>query len=322
MVHSRLLLLPALMIGALAVGAPGCASGPKNTGFDNGDGGGGESFDEDSGGGTTSSGSSGTTSGAGTSSGSSGTTTTSSGSSGTTSGSTSGTTTSSSGSSGGTTSSGSSSSGAAAACNAPTTLIDGMTGMNGAISANCGRVGFWYTYDDGTSGGTLTPAPMMPFPYTMITGTPPTTTTMAAMMSGMGFTTYGAGMGFDLNDPGGTATKAPYNASMYSGITFWVMGSASGTGMVRFNVPDKYTDPSGGICSGSAANQCNDHHGHVLTLTSTWTQVTYTWAELTQQGYGYVEANIDTSALVGIQFQVGNPTGTFQVWVTDVAFTM
>jgi hypothetical protein len=137
----------------------------------------------------------------------------------------------------------------------------------------------------------------------------------------MGFTVYGAGMGFDLNNAGGSATKSTYDASKYSGVTFWVMGSESGTGAVRFNVPDKATDPSGGLCSGTGTSQCNDHHGHALTLSTTWTQVNFTWAQLTQQGYGYAEASIDSAHLVGMQFQVGNPTGTFQVWVTDISFT-
>jgi hypothetical protein len=187
-------------------------------------------------------------------------------------------------------------------------------------------MGFWYTYDDGTAGATLTPPAMAAFPYTAIPQPGPAGTgpdggpgTMAAMMSGMGFTSYGAGMGFDLNNAGGTATKGTYNASAYSGVTFWAMGAAGG--VARFNVPDKDTDPSGGVCSGTSTSQCNDHHGHTLTLTTTWQQFTFTWAELTQQGYGYVEANIDTAALVGMQFQVNSPTGTFDVWVTDVAFT-
>jgi len=212
-------------------------------------------------------------------------------------------------------------------CAGAGTLVDDMLGMGGAIIACGGRMGYWYTYDDGTAGATLTPTAGMPFTFTAIpAGTGPAgggpdggPSTMAAMMSGMGFTVYGARMGFDLNSAGGTATKGSYNASAYSGISFWAMGSAGG--VVRFNVPDKDTDPSGGVCSGTGANQCTDDHGHTLTLTTSWQQFSFTWAELTQQGYGYVEANIDTAALVSMKFQVNSPTGTFDVWVTDIAFT-
>jgi len=211
-------------------------------------------------------------------------------------------------------------------CAGAGTLVDDMLGMGGAIIACGGRMGYWYTYDDGTAGATLTPTAGMPFTFTAISGTGPAgggpdggPATMAAMMSGMGFTVYGAGMGFDLNSAGGAAAKGSYNASAYSGISFWAMGSAGG--VVRFNVPDKDTDPSGGVCSGTGANQCTDDHGHTLTLTTSWQQFSFTWAELTQQGYGYVEASIDTAALVSMKFQVNSPTGTFDVWVTDIAFT-
>ncbi|MGO9835288.1 MAG: hypothetical protein ACLP1X_13830 [Polyangiaceae bacterium] len=323
MFPSRLLLLPAFASGALALGVYGCASQPQSPGFNNsGDDAGSSSGDyADSGNG-------GNSSGGGTSSGNSSSSNGGTSSSATSSTSSSGgAPSSSSSSSSGTTSSSSSSGGTTAApCAAPGTLIDDMTGTGGAIITCGGRMGFWYTYDDGTAGATLTPPAMASFPYTAIAQPGPAGTgpdggpgTMAAMMMGMGFTSYGAGMGFDLSNAGGTATKGTYNASAYSGVTFWAMGAAGG--VVRFNVPDKDTDPSGGVCSGTSTSQCNDHHGHTLTLTTTWQQFTFTWAELTQQGYGYAEANIDTAALVGMQFQVNSPTGTFDVWVTDVAFT-
>jgi hypothetical protein len=196
----------------------------------------------------------------------------------------------------------------------------------GAIFSVCGRMGYWYTYADSTAGATLTPAVMMPFKDSMITPPRPRgdagVSTMAAMMSGMGFTVYGAGMGFDLSNPGGGAAKSTYDATKYAytGVTFWAMGSAGGA--VRFNVPDRATDPSGGVCMGSTGtSQCNDHHGHALALTTSWQQFTFTWADLTQQGYGYAEASLDVAHLVGMQFQVGSPTGTFDVWIDDISFT-
>jgi len=319
MFSSRMPLLSAAASGALALGGHGCASGGTATGFnDHSDDAGGStgSYDDASGGGT----SPGTT-GTGSST-SSGTSNGPATAGGTTSGSSSGVASSGS-ASGGTTSSGGADA-AAESCPTPSTPIDTMENGSGAIFSICGRMGYWYTYDDGTSGATLTPVPMTPFKDSAITPPRPLgdggTSTMAAMMSGGGFTSYGAGMGFDLENPGGGAAKGTYNASTYSGVTFWAMGSAGGT--VRFNVPDKATDASGGICMGSTGtSQCNDHHGHALTLTTSWQQVTFTWAQLTQQGFGYAEASLDTAHLVGMQFQVNSPTGTFDVWIDDISFT-
>ncbi len=209
-------------------------------------------------------------------------------------------------------------------CPTPSTLIDDMENGKGAISAICGRTGYWYTYNDMTTGGAQTPEAGMTFTDSAVV--PPRTTgdggasSMAARTTGSGFTAYGAGMGFDLDDPGAGAAKHPYDASSYSGVTFWAMGSAGGS--VRFNVSDKASDPSGGVCMGSTGTaQCNDHHGHALTLTATWQQFTFTWSQLTQQGFGYVEATLDTSHLIGMQFQIGVPTGSFDVWIDDIAFT-
>jgi len=194
----------------------------------------------------------------------------------------------------------------------------------GSIAPICGRTGYWYTYNDMTAGAVQTPAAGKAFTDSAIV--PPRTTedggtsSMAARTTGSGFTAYGAGMGFDLDDPGAGAAKHTYDASSYSGVTFWAMGSAGGS--VRFNVADKATDPSGGICMGSTGtDQCNDHHGHALMLTTTWQEFTFTWAQLTQQGFGYAEATLDTSDLIGMQFQVGAPTGSFDVWIDDIAFT-
>jgi hypothetical protein len=194
----------------------------------------------------------------------------------------------------------------------------------GSIAPICGRTGYWYTYNDMTAGALQTPAAGKAFTDSAIV--PPRTTedggtsSMAARTTGSGFTAYGAGMGFDLDDPGAGAAKRTYDASSYSGVTFWAMGSAGGS--VRFNVADKATDPSGGIFMGSTGpDQCSDHHGHALMLTTTWQEFTFTWAQLTQQGFGYAEATLDTSHLIGMQFQVGVPTGSFDVWIDDIAFT-
>jgi hypothetical protein len=209
-------------------------------------------------------------------------------------------------------------------CPSPSAPIDDMENGMGTIFKICGRIGFWYTYHDSTAGGTLTPMAMATFTDSAVTPARPIgdsgTSAMAARMTGNGFTIYGAGMGFDLQNPGGQSTKGLYDASMYSGVTFWAKGSVSGTGVVRFNVPDKATDPVGGVCSGTGASQCSDDHGHTLTLTSSWQQYSFTWAQLTQQGFGYTEASLDTAHLVGMKFQVGNPTGSFDVWVDDIAF--
>ncbi|HVK64917.1 MAG TPA: hypothetical protein VM694_10595, partial [Polyangium sp.] len=56
-----------------------------------------------------------------------------------------------------------------------------------------------------------------------------------ANTKGSGFTEWGAGFGFDLNNDG--LTKKAFNGSQFAGIQFWAK-IGSGTGAVRFNVGD------------------------------------------------------------------------------------
>ena len=191
-------------------------------------------------------------------------------------------------------------------------MIDDMElGLSG-IGKACGRLGFWYTYNDGTTGATQTPSAGTSFlPETIPGGRG--TSTKAAHTSGSGFTTWGAGMAFDLNNAGGTATKGTYSAAGFSGITFYAKASASLP--LRVNVSTSSTDPVGGICSGA---KCNDHFGSSITLSTAWTAYTLTFKDIKQQGWG-TPATFDATKLVGLQFQVDKGT-TFDFWVDDVAF--
>jgi hypothetical protein len=88
-------------------------------------------------------------------------------------------------------------------------VIDDMEGATGSILTKEGRVGAWYTYNDATAGATETPG--VPFLPSVITP-PRGASTYAARMQGAGFTTWGAGMGLNFNDPGdgaGGSAKAP-----------------------------------------------------------------------------------------------------------------
>jgi len=212
-----------------------------------------------------------------------------------------------------------------------TTLIDDMDHGDNSILKVDGRTGFWYTYNDGTTGGTQTPA-IGSFEPTVITGPglddagasdggADGGVDHAAETAGSGFTNWGAGMGFDLNNQGGNSPKQTYSVSGcgYTGLQFWARVGATSTTAVRLNVPDKNTDPSGGVCA--PASKCNDHFGEALTLSTAWTLVTVHWTDLKQQGWGTPqEPALDTGNLVGVQFQFA-PSATFELWVADISFT-
>lgn len=196
-------------------------------------------------------------------------------------------------------------------------VIDDMEGATGSILAKDGRVGAWYVYNDGTAGATETPG--VPFLPTAISP-PRGTSTYAAKMKGEGFTTWGAGMGLNFNDPGngdGGSAKASYDASKFDGLTFWAKIGAGSTAAVRVNVSTKETDPAGGTCTPVA--KCSDHFGKNINLTAEWVQYTIKFADLTQLGWGQSVPKFNASAVYAAQFQVAKAT-TFDIWVDDIAF--
>jgi hypothetical protein len=195
--------------------------------------------------------------------------------------------------------------------------IDDLEDGDNTIEAIGNRIGYWYTYNDATATGTQTPKPdptgIIPFKPTAGGHSP----LFSAETNGSGFLTWGAGMGFDFNN---TAMKScVYDASAYSGITFWAKGNVSLKAMVKIPATTQSTSDSG-TCT--AAGMCEDHY--TLTplpaLSTTWTQYTITFASaatFAQAGWG-VPVMFDKKNIIAMQFQVG--IAAFDYSIDDIAF--
>jgi hypothetical protein len=190
----------------------------------------------------------------------------------------------------------------------PDNLIDDLEDMDGSINSTGGRDGAWYTYNDGTAAGMQTPLAGATFVPEM----PGDNSMMAAHTTGSGFTTWGAGFGFDLNNTG--TAKMPYDASAHTGIIF----SAKGTPF-RVKVLTTATTPmtDGGTCMGTSA-QCGDNYGMAIPATSGWQQFVVPFASLKQEGWG-IKTPFDATTVLGVQFQVGTKV-TFDIWIDNVGF--
>jgi len=201
-------------------------------------------------------------------------------------------------------------------------LIDDEEQNTGSLDGNGGVVGAWYTYNDGTAAASETPAAGAAFTDTAITaGDDPLapTSLFVAEMKGMGFATWGAGMGFDLNNAGGEAGVAmPYDASKYKAFVFYAK-AGTGTASVRFNVHTLNTDASGTSgCTGTSTSQCNDDFGENLSLTTSWASYTVNFGDLAQQGFGK-KTTWDPNEMLSVHFQVGKNT-TFDIAVDNIYF--
>ncbi|XXX72888.1 hypothetical protein WMF30_35090 [Sorangium sp. So ce134] len=204
-------------------------------------------------------------------------------------------------------------------------LIDDMEDGDGAIEEAGGRVGFWYSYNDGT--GTQTPpiyTEEMPVGFIPEELTPPRgQSTMAMHTFGSGFTEWGAGVGFALNGP--DMALFPYDASAFTGVVFWAkLGDASAATTMRVNVSDELSEPAGGICDESGedeANRCFDHWHSIAHLGTEWAQVMIPFEELTREGSGAqpdAEA-VDVEGIYAIEFRFMQDED-FDVYIDDVGF--
>jgi hypothetical protein len=108
-------------------------------------------------------------------------------------------------------------------------------------------------------------------------------------------------------------------------------GSLTGTNAVRVGVPNPASSDSanGGTCAAPTAMAtpmpyCNGHWGKVINVTSTWTQYTVKWSDLTLDPGSIGGTAFTPSTVIGIHWQV-NGTATapasINVWVDDLAFT-
>ncbi|WP_437964597.1 CIA30 family protein [Sorangium sp. So ce260] len=199
-------------------------------------------------------------------------------------------------------------------------MIDDMEDNDNAILAKGGRVGYWYTFNDGTAGATQDPPPdpegTGETPFTMTALDPARgQSTTAARSWGSGFEGWGIGFGFDLSSVEGA--KAVYDASAYTGITFWAKVGAGSSTAASVLISDASTDAVGGACT----DECDAWQKQLASISEEWQQFTIPFADLKQGGWGTPAATeqIDAAKLYSIQFQVGE-AATFDLYIDDLAF--
>jgi len=190
--------------------------------------------------------------------------------------------------------------------------IDDAEDNNNQILIQKDRKGYWYTFVD-KAGSTLSPPAGTKF--IMSAGGPKESHHAARMLgkvSGNGDPLF-AGMGFSFANP-----KGPYDASAYTGVSFWAKVGAGSIKTVRLKVPDIDTDPDGKRCT-----ECFNDFGADLTLTDKWQKYTIPFATMKQMdGWGSpAPATVDKSKLYGLQWQVSAQGASYDIWVDDVQFT-
>lgn len=188
-------------------------------------------------------------------------------------------------------------------CGDAALIEDGEDG-DAKILVRDGRGGYWFSFVD--SEGSKIEPPSGPFKM----GGPGHGGARAARMRGQmaetGKSIY-AGIGFQLTDPSG-----PYDASKYSGVTFW----AKGPGRVRFEIPDVHTAPAGGVCK-----DCYNDFGVVLVLQEHWQKYTIRFEWMQQRpNWGDPFPALRTDQIFALEWEFGAPGRSFDISIDDIAF--
>jgi endoglucanase len=190
------------------------------------------------------------------------------------------------------------------ACGPDAIIEDGEDGDNRALVRPDGRGGYWFTSVD-PEGSTIEPSGTFKMSSPGHDGSK-FAAHMHGVMASAGPSVY-ASMGFSLADP-----RGPYDASQYAGVSFWAKGPAH----VRFEIPDAYTDPSGGICK-----DCYNDFGVELAFTAEWQRYTIPFEWLAQRGgWGEPRPRLTTKELIALEWQFGSFGREYDVWVDDITF--
>jgi hypothetical protein len=251
----------------------------------------------------------------------------------------------------------------------PTTVIDDMSGTNGTQNAT-GGYWYTYSDRTvpnseppillaGAAGaappGSITPAEGLSFPITD-SGTFPNGCTWGFREAvGGAEATWGAGFGMDFNskppdgtevafnmcdageifnvhdlDSGTVGIVQPYDASQWTGITFWGISFTGKSQSIYMQMDDDRTSPWGGVCNacnstGGTVMPCSDSFRIAETLTATWQQFTVPFASmlLTPQDWSKngVKAPIHSNKLYNLHFQVTvHPAPAFDLGVAMITF--
>lgn len=190
--------------------------------------------------------------------------------------------------------------------------IDRMEDGDGTIDPIEGRGGVWLSWNDET--GKQTPSAKSET-FVMTELVPARGTShFAARSRGEGFTGWGAGIGFELHN------QQPYDLSRYAGITFWARRAPNTSFTLRFGLPDPATTPRGGQCKFyDDYDDCNDHFGADVPLTTEFLRYRFAWSELEQRDFGEPKPDaVDAAHVYAVHFQV-DKYQDFDFTIDDIA---
>jgi len=140
----------------------------------------------------------------------------------------------------------------------------------------------------------------------------------------------------DVNniDSGTVGIVLPYDASAYSGVSFYLKSFGASLAAVVVNIDDDQTSPWGGVCGACVAAatltapfECSDSWQSKVAATSTWTRVKVPFMTMTQDTWnnqGLKAGQIHTKRLYNLHFKfetaAGYPLPAVDIGVAYIQF--
>jgi hypothetical protein len=143
----------------------------------------------------------------------------------------------------------------------------------------------------------------------------PTVGLFVANTYGKGFSSWGAGMGFVVND------GCPYDASVHSGLHFYARAEY-GVSAIYVLLPTAATTPtsSHGVCQQVSTSSCYDDYQVSIPIGPDWSEQYVPYRSLKQQGWG-TSVMFDPATLVGVNFQTHYGDGEqFSFSIDSISF--
>jgi len=193
-------------------------------------------------------------------------------------------------------------------------MIDDLEDGDSQILDAGGRIGYWFTYNDGSAGAEQSPSANTDF----LPGSGGADgSSFAAHTSGSGFVEWGAGMSFDFNNPG--SNKDVVDASGFTGIAFKAKGNA--TIYVAVATRAVTSEQYGGTCVPGTGDGtlCDDAHGMYFELSSdTWQQYALDFSQIQQGAWGQ-PFPFEADQVMSMQFEAAEGVD-FDIWVDEIGF--
>jgi hypothetical protein len=183
--------------------------------------------------------------------------------------------------------------------------------------------------NDNDKSGVQLPAPFLPSPLSLARGD----STRAAHTTGSGFSIWGGGISAGLKKSlEVNSVAAPYDASAYRAISFWLKAPPNTMLAVGFQTASTVPASEGGHCvetcstpdAGACTPDCYNPFRKVITVPAnddgTWKQqiLTLNSTDLTQ--WKLTGQSFDRTELIAILFSAVSPPSSFEFWIDDVAF--